>query len=589
MPDSEAHYKKINQIISDYDKEIKNQNPSEEQLNSWRSTKSKLQRNIQEIIASNQAPYASKKISLPVILIATPEIVYLPANMGSLANVITTGDGGGLADISAALVAELDRQGVNVHVTLPEYQNLFKELAHITNREYHLLRGSMSDEGRIYPITDDIFKIAQRVYDDGSSYLDKINLRRATAFMRGIISRLLPELKARYKRVLVHCNDWMTGLVPAAATNMNIKSLITFHNIFTMHQQPSGLRKHSIDIRPYYKHLIFDEHPGSSFRFYKSMVKANEYIDFMTSGLYAADFINTVSLTFLKEMVAGYFTEHNIMSEYMRDTIVRRNGEQCATGILNAPASAMDPRKDQHLVKRYWYKTDGADGILDLQNGKELNKIAFQQRLGLPVIPDAPILFWPSRIATPQKGFELLLEIIPDLMKTYHKEKLQIAIVANGDAELIAKIKIYQEQYPNSICYMPFNRELSQLGMGGSDFVLMPSLYEPCGTPQVVGQLYGTPPIVRKTGGLADTVKHLSENGIDGSGFVFEDFLPSGLLFAVSEAMKFYKKPLDFRLGVLKRMMKECTVKFNIRETAKHYIEVYEEIFARNGHPVKVK
>jgi starch synthase len=576
------------QDIQGFEKKFVSQSPPYKQVELWSDLKSKLTTGLQQIIDSAEPPYVLYKHSLPVILIATPEIVYLPPNMGSLAHVITTGDGGGLADISAALVAELDRQGVNVHVTLPEYQNLFKELGHMTTREYEELRSNVAIRGRIYPITDDIFKAAQKVYDDRSFGLDKINLRRSTAFMRGVISRLLPDLRVQYKNVLIHCNDWMTGLLPAAARSQGIHSLMTFHNIFTMHQTPSGLRKHSIDISPFWKHLIFEEHPGSKYKSKPAMLKVDENVDFMTSGLYAADMINTVSATFLKELVEGYFKEYSIMSEYMREIIIQRNNEECATGILNAPDSGADPRKDRSIVQRYWVEKNGSSGVTDLKKGKAVNKKAFQTEMGLDVDPSAPIFYWPSRIARPQKGFELVCNVVPNIMHEYGPEKLQIAVVANGETELVEKIKKLALEFPGKVSYRSFSRKLSAIGIAGSDFVLMPSLYEPCGTPQVVGQIYGTPPVVRNTGGLADTVKHLSFNGIVGSGFVFEDFNTDGLEFAVSEAMAFYRKGEDFRINVLKRIMKEAVQKFNIKVTAQRYIDLYTEIFHRAGRKVSV-
>ncbi len=564
------------------------QSPPIKTIASWQETKSKLKSGIQQIIDAAQPPQLLYKHSLPVILIATPEIVYLPKNMGSLADVVTTGDGGGLADISAALVSELDLLGVNVHVTLPEYQNLFQELAHITNKEYETLRGSIQDQNRIYPITDDIFKIAQKVYDDKSAGLENINLMRANAFMRGIISRLFPLLKAQYKHILVHCNDWMTGLIPAAAKSVRIRSLMTFHNVFTWHQSPSSLRANSIDIGDFWRHLIIGDKPGTSYKSFSQILASDKRVDLMNSGLHAADFINTVSRTFLKEMVEGYFKEHNIMSNLMRQIIIRRNQEERAVGIRNAPPAISDPRNDPALVKKYWIEKNAKEGWVALKEGKEANKAVFQKEMNLEPDPLAPLFYWPSRIARPQKGFELLLTVIPELMKHYQADRLQVAVAANGEQDLIARIRKFQEDFPGRISYRPFDREVSQRGMAGCDFVLMPSLYEPCGTPQVVGQLYGSPPVVRKTGGLADSVEHLSHNGIDGSGFVFEEYNAEGLLYGIDEAVGFYRRDPEFKIRVLSRIAGEAVQKFSIRETAKKYIDVYEEIFRRSGHPVKV-
>ncbi|MBN2416909.1 glycogen/starch synthase [bacterium] len=580
--------KRVNKILDTFEKKFVSQTPSLSQIELWQETRSQVRSGLSEIIDAAQPPYVLYNRSLPLILVATPEIVHLPANMGSLANYITTGDGGGLSDISAALITELNEQGVNVHVTLPEYKSLFQDLKQITERDYNLLRTTITATGRIHMITDDIFKFARRVYDDKSVGIDDINLKRAIAFMRGVISRLLPRLKNRYKHVLVHCNDWMTGLIPPAARSLRMQSLMTFHNVFTMHDQVSKLREKSIDISPFWRHLIIDDKKAKSFGTFDQLMNKDPWVDFMTSGLYAADHINTVSKTFLKEIVEGYFKEYNLMSEYMRSIVIERYEKGRASGIRNAPTSQADPRVDPLIAYNYWYEPDQAKDVLCLGEGKARNKELLQKQMGLRIDPDAPVFFWPSRIARPQKGFELLLAIIPALMSDCTWERIQIAIVANGDTELVSRAKQLQEQFPDRVRYSSFERKLSQMGLAGGDFVLMPSLYEPCGTPQVVGQIYGTPPVVRKTGGLADTVHHLSHNGLIGSGFVFEEYNSDGLLYGISEAMRFWRHDKPFKCRVLERIIRESTQKFNIRDTARKYIELYEDIFERTGIKVKV-
>ncbi|MBE0479039.1 glycogen/starch synthase, partial [Candidatus Aerophobetes bacterium] len=547
-----------------------------DELSLWREIKSGIEQIVNSLTASSTY---QEKARRPLILVATPEVVSLPPNMGNLANIITTGDGGGLADISAALIAEFDRLGLNVHVALPEYRSLFKTLADIGHDEYEILKREIMDYKRVHLITDDIFTDSTRVYGDPSTHLDKIDLRKANAFQRGIISRLLPDLKLRSRHILVHCNDWMTGLIPAAAKVEGIKSLMTFHNIFTFYQWPKGLQKHSIDIKHFWKHLYFKKHPDV-YGSYEENYEKNE-VDFMTSGLWAADFINTVSPTFLKEIVQGYFMEHNVIPEHMREVIRIRYEEGRAAGILNAPAINADPRKDNLIVQNYWHQRTGNPLIVDLKEGKDKNKQYFQGEMELEVNIDIPLFFWPSRITRPQKGFELLLEIIPQLMSAYKKEDLQIAVVANGDLELIQRIKKYQSEFPKRISYKAFNRKLSQIGKAASDFILMPSLYEPCGIPQVEAPRYGTLPIVRRTGGLADTVEKLSHNGLIGNGFVFEHFLPEELYHEISEAIHFYRKGEKFRYFVQKRIMRESFKRFNIERTAKAYIELYEKIFRK--------
>ncbi|MBU1198943.1 MAG: glycogen/starch synthase [Nanoarchaeota archaeon] len=567
-------------VLAEYEKKYIAGAPAE-QKKEWQALKSQLE----DIISTKKAPGISKRAELPLILLATPEIILLPSNMGNLVNVIATGDGGGVADISGALAIELNSQGLNVHVALPEYKHLFQALTDMSRADYELLKREIDDHSRIHLVADDMFSAAKSVYDDQTSGLEKINLRKANAFQRGVISRILPELKTQNNNILVHCNDWMTGLIPAAAKSQGIMSLMTLHNTFTYNQWPKGLHKHSIDIEPFWEYIYFRQHPhvfGSS---YKDNYEKNE-VDFMTSGLFASDFINTVSPTFLKELVEGYFHEHHIMPDHMRDVIRHRFYHGSATGILNAPLITADPRKDPEIVQKYWHKTNGKKDIVGLTEGKQKNKLYFQQKTGLEVNPDKPLFFWPSRLSRPQKGFELLLKVIPGLMQ---ESNMQIAVVANGDPYLIYEIRKYQEAFNGRVSYIPFSRQLSQIGKAGADFILMPSLYEPCGIPQVEAPRYGTIPVVRRTGGLADTVQELSTNGFQGNGFLFDDFLPSGLNYAIRNALNFYSREPDFKEKVQARIMDESFAKFNIKNTADQYIKVYQEILDRNRTGLKVK
>ena len=558
--------------INAYERKYVDQS-SDEHKREWNAIKSKLE----EIISTGKSPHIHSRQQLPVILLATPEIVGLPRNMGNLANIVTTGDGGGLADISAALVAELDKQGLNVHVTLPEYKNIYKEFAELSHSEYEKLRHDISDVSRIHLITDDMFTSAKKVYTTSNQ-----DLKNAIAFMKGINTRILPRLKARNEHVLVHCNDWMTGLIPASAKSMGIKSLMTFHNIFTQYLSPEKLFDMGMNVEPYFENLYLKTHPDNLESF-ENNFRLNE-VDFMTTGLHAADYVNTVSPTFLKEIVNGYFREHGVIPEHMRDVIIARHMYGSATGILNAPVESADPRTDNLIPSKFWYK---GNGIPDVAVGKPMNKRVFQDEMGLEANLDAPLFFWPSRVSSPQKGFELVLQAIPEVMHKY--PNAQIAVAANGDEKLISKFLKLQESFPGRISYKPFTRALSQTGKAGSDFILMPSLYEPCGTPQVEGPRYGTLPVVRRTGGLADTIDSLSGNGLIGNGFKFDDFNKDGLMYGITEALRYYEKGPEHRDSAQRRIMKESFDRFNIENTAKQYINLYETILRDLDENIRVR
>jgi starch synthase len=161
----------------------------------------------------------------PRVLIVTPEVTYLPDRMGNLANFLTA-KAGGLADVSAALISALFNQGADVHVALPDYRAIFKDrLAPYLKKEQRTLRQVMPDD-RIHLAEDRAFFYLNRVY---SSYGGE-NTRISLAFQREVINNIVPRVRPD----LIHCNDWMTGLIPAMAREMGIPCLFTVHNIHTV-------------------------------------------------------------------------------------------------------------------------------------------------------------------------------------------------------------------------------------------------------------------------------------------------------------------------------------------------------------------
>jgi glycogen synthase len=467
----------------------------------WKTLRSALN----EILEERSAPYVSRNLELPVILVATPEIVSLPEHMGNLSNFIRTGDGGGLADISAAVITELYRRGVNVHVTLPHYRDLFTSLGKISDEEYRALIRGVDEFQRIHFIDHGLFDGATQVYEERSN-LKRLMMLRAVAFMEGILYGLLPTLQSQHDRLLVHCNDWMTGLLPSAARSRGIPSLITCHNIFTTHATPLALYEQGIEVGPFLEQLYFQEHPDS-FGSAETNYRQNQ-VDFLTSGLFAASRINTVSPTFLREIAENAFSDLDLIPDAVRRMIQQRFEE------------------------------------------------------------------WPHRLVSPQKGVELMLDVIPLFMK--ESITAQFAIVANGQQNHLDACQLLTASFPGRVAYRPFSRELSQLGKAASDFILCPSLYEPCGTPQVEGPRYGTLPIARKTGGLADTVEPLTPS--KGNGFVFRDYTVEGLAGAIREALAFHARSFRSRSEILRRVMRDSAERFTIKQTVDQYIELYEEI-----------
>ncbi len=304
---------------------------------------------------------------------------------------------------------------------------------------------------------------------------------------------------------LIHCHDWMTGLIPAAARCMGIPCLFTLHNIHTFKCPLSIVEDRGIDCMPFWQELYFESMPDT----YESVLATNQ-VDFLACGIFGAHFVNTVSPTFLKEVVRS---RHSFVPEQIRQELVNKLDAGCATGILNAPQPSYNPATDYHLPHRY--------SAADHGSAKKLNKTVLQRRLGLTEDLSAPLFFWPSRLDDTQKGCQLLADILYTVVFRYWKKDLQIVFVADGPFKLHFKNIVNFHGFHHRVAVCDFDDALARMAYGASDFVLMPSLYEPCGLPQMIGMIYGALPVAHDTGGLHDTIRHLSVELDEGNGFLY--------------------------------------------------------------------
>lgn len=492
----------------------------------------------------------------PRILIVTPEITYLPEEMGPLAPFLRA-KAGGLADVSASLVAALFDLGADVHVALPHYRQMFQvDAGNLIGEELRLIQRKLSRD-RIHLAEDRIFYYRDAVYGN----YEGENPRLALAFQREVINNILPSVDPD----LVHCNDWMTGLIPARARRLHIPSLFTVHNIYTQAVTLETIEEAGIDAARFWEHLFFRWPPSR----YEGTRSSNP-VDFLASGIFAAHFINTVSPTFLREIVDG---RHDFVPPHVQRELANKFEAGCAAGILNAPDPSYDPRTDIHLARQYDADTH--------REARKVNKLALQRLVGLDEDAEAPLFIWPSRLDAVQKGSPLLAEILPSLAHDYRGRGLQVAILSHGPFwDRFAGI-IRDHGLKRQVAMCEFREETHRLGFGGADFVLMPSLYEPCGLPQMIGALYGALPVVRDTGGLHDTISPLDAEAGRGNGFVFETYDGGGLRWAIDRAMEFYELPDAVRTAEVSRVMRESAARFTHTATAGRYIALYEDMLQR--------
>ena len=492
----------------------------------------------------------------PRVLIVTPEVTYLPDRMGGLASFFTA-KAGGLADVSAALVTALFKEGADVHVAIPDYRAIFSDgLAPVLQKELQKIKRKMPGD-RIHLAEDRAFYYLNRVY---SNYGGE-NIKLALAFQREVINHIIPQVQPD----LIHCNDWMTGFIPAMARQAGIPCLFTVHNVHTVKTTLDFVEDRGIDAAVFWKQLYFEK-MAERYEDCRESIP----VDLLTSGIFAAHFVNVVSPTFLSEIVAG---QHSFVELPIRRELASKMEAGCAAGILNAPDPAFDPQKDEDLHTNYGPENHIA--------GKRANKIQLQEKLGLIKDEQAPIFFWPSRLDPIQKGCQLLADIFYRVISEYWNQNLQIVFVANGDYQMVFREIVNHHQFQDRVAICDFSNELEHLGYGASDFMLMPSAFEPCGLPQMIAPIYGTLPVAHDTGGIHDTIIDLDMESDSGNGFLFKTFDSSGLFWAIEQAMRFYQLPPDIKSHQIKRIMAESTQQFTHATTARQYIELYEKMLHR--------
>ncbi|YCM43590.1 glycogen/starch synthase [Verrucomicrobiaceae bacterium 227] len=487
----------------------------------------------------------------PRILYITPEISYVSKRLSVDAERLRA-KAGGLADVSALLVHGLSSSNQDIHLAVPHYRKLF------TGHEEHPGRRSRISVGnRIHLAEDCKFYRRNGVYKACKDDL----LMSALAFQRDLINHIIPRVKPD----IIHCNDWMTGLIPAEAKKLGIPTLFTIHNIHTQKATLAQLDNSGIPGGDFWDELYFDNYPQNYDESYW-----NNPIDLLASGIMAADHVNVVSPTFLDEIITGH---HANIPGHISHLLYQKHEAGYASGIVNAPDRSFNPQVDQYLPVEY--------GPRRHHTAKPELKVELQKLLLLKEDPKAPILFWPSRLDPIQKGCQLLADILFQLTQDYAHLGLQIVMIADGPYQQHFRGIVKYHDLQDRVAVHPFSESLSHIGYGGSDFVLMPSSFEPCGLPQMIGARYGALPIAHATGGLKDTVSHLNVEQNSGNGFLFEHFTSEGFRWAIDQALAFYQLPDETRNPQIARIMVESKEDFSDKRVVDDYCQLYDKLDRR--------
>lgn len=443
---------------------------------------------------------------------------------------------GGLGDVSYSLPVALRKLRVNVSVAMPYYRDIKLEKVKCVGqiavdfdgkRELVFIFSSVIP-GTTVPIY--LFRHPKLDMYHGEDIVETF------AFFSCAVARLIefaPETLGG-KPDIVHCHDWHTGLVPlllgesnklrrekATLESIRTKTIITIHNLLYQGTAPASLIK-KLNLPKSMFHVLFTIR-GLTIKLFRE-------------GLEHADVISTVSPTYAKEILTGDYGQH------VNDVLRRRKHD--VVGILNG------------IDENTWNP-----GHLN----KSEEKMHLQEILRLPVAR-MPLIGFVGRLEVRQKGIDILIEALEHLLP----DGVQVVILGTGPKKIKETLTAFEKRYPEHFKFIPtFDERLARRIYAGADMLVVPSKFEPCGLTQMIAMRYGTIPLVRKTGGLADSVSDKK------TGFVFEDYNSTALLAKCKEALALWSD----RPATWQRMVVRCMkADFSWVKSAKKYKKLYGEL-----------
>lgn len=469
---------------------------------------------------------------------------------------------GGLADVARSLPKALKRLGHDVVTIMPFYGKVIDateydlKLVHsdvkvyLNSTEYVLVNYWQGYLMKGLPV----YLIEQKKYFSQRKTLYGSDHENAKFMVFDAAALKLISL-IRFEADIIHCHDWQTGLIPFLLKNdyRYSKVLGKAKTVYTIHNLVFQLGRNWWEIplpkKDYGKKALPDiANPDF------------ECVNFAKRAVLSADVINTVSEQYREEIMTRRFGQdlHRIL----------RHRQDRLFGIINGiDYRTYNPSNDKFLFKNYDYRKI---------HRKKLNKEYLQKKLGLPVDRDIPLISLTSRV-TFQKGFELVMPLLEPLTGL----DVQIVIMGDGDKRYISELKKQQKKHPKKLVWIPFagNKQLETMVYAASDIFLLPSHHEPCGINQLIAMRYGCVPVVRRVGGLHDTVTNFNPRTGRGTGFSFSNFNQFSLFATVVRALENYRHKDAWRSLVV-RAMKESN---SWELPAKKYVALYKKALTLNG------
>jgi starch synthase len=463
---------------------------------------------------------------------------------------------GGLADVAGALPAAQIAEGMDVRVLLPGYPAVLAALTDSCeiNRlgpafgaARVALRAAKLPNG-VYAYVIDAPWLYDRAGNpylraDGSEWPDN---HRRFALLSWIAAQLAAGgLDPDWTPHIVHSHDWHAALAPVY--------------LATRPAAPTGtvLTIHNLAFQGRFASSVFGELGLPAWMATMAGLEFHGELRLLKGGLLFADRITTVSPTYAREILSP---EHG----HQLDAVLSHRGDALA-GILNGIDPAVWNPADDPAIPAHF----------DAKNlaGKRRAKEALQRELGLPVRAEAPLAVNVGRMA-PQKGLDLLLGALPELVDM----GVQVALLGSGEPSVEQALRAAADRAPTSVAMrFGYDEVLAHRMIAGADLILVPSRFEPCGLTQLYGLRYGTLPVVRRVGGLADTVVDADESAVragTANGFTFDAPHPHALASAVARAVELWRQPASWRALMTHAMRQD----FSWRGPARQYELLYREI-----------
>lgn len=350
------------------------------------------------------------------------------------------------------------------------------------------------------------------------------------------------------KPMILHCNDWHTGYIPNYLRHQyeDEKIMQTISTVFTIH----NMRQQGMFDFRFASPLNFDDGKSPLGTFFSDMLKKQNALK---RGIIYSDLVNTVSEQYSREIMTPQYGEG--LDQLMQEVRTK------VFGVLNGlDNSEFDPSSDKLIEQNYSWRTLAA---------RKKNRVDLQESFGLKVNADSPILAYSGRLDS-QKGLDLLMEVLPDVISEYNA---QFVVIGTGDNKYRVFFEQLSKQFPGSVgTHLMSNFTLPRKVFAGCDILLLPSKFEPGGIVVIEGMRYGAVPVVRATGGLADIVDDFDPNLNSGNGFVFHNYTKLSLFGAIVRAIQVYRNQKVWT-ELVRKVMKED---FSWEKAAEQYIDLYE-------------